>query len=188
MQKYFYTLSFLLVIFNGCLQHVPITYLTLPRGPEYLGTVEPVVTRDTPRRKLSARFAVAEYLDREGYIIRDSPVSFSTSDTDLWGSPLPDQLGAAVRELLTHFLNIEIVTARENYPHLELEVLRFEYEVGTGAVVLLRWSLDDQPFTYETCTQVPEINNAVSTVATLSNVMSFCMRRVAAKLDQQLPG
>ncbi len=93
--------------------------------------------------------SLPQYLDRPQVVRRSGPNRFDLAGFDSWGEPLEDMFPRVVAQNLSTLLGTDrvFVIPRRRLPTLdyqvEIEVLRFDADVGGDAVLVARWEIFD---------------------------------------------
>jgi len=139
--------AFGILLLTGCAETSPTRFYTLSKvdGPE-----------TAPASVAANRLAVAvgpvalpQYLDRPQVVRRSGPNTFQVAGFDSWGEPLEDMFPRIVAQNLSSLLATDrvFVIPRRRFPtvdyQVEIEVLRFDADVGGDAVLVARWEIFD---------------------------------------------
>jgi uncharacterized lipoprotein YmbA len=136
-----------ILLLAGCAETAPTRFYTLSKV-DAPGSAAASVAAD--------RLAVAvgpvslpQYLDRPQMVRRSGANTFDLAGFDSWGEPLQDMFSRIVAENLSALLATDrvFVIPRRRSPtvdyQVEIEVLRFDTEVGGDAVLTARWEIFD---------------------------------------------
>lgn len=136
-----------LLLLAGCAETSPTRFYTLSK-------VDSPAT--APANVAANRLAVAvgpvtlpQYLDRPQVVRRSGPNTFDLAGFDSWGEPLEDMFPRIVAQNLSALLATDrvFVIPRRRLPtvdyQVEIEVLRFDADVGGDAVLVARWEIFD---------------------------------------------
>ena len=139
--------TFGLLLLAACAETSPTRFYTLSN----VGT-SPSASENAAANRLAVGvgpISLPQYLDRPQVVRRSGPNTFDLAGFDSWGEPLEDMFPRVVAENLSALLATDrvFVIPRRRLPtvdyQVEIEVLRFDAEVGGDAVLVARWEIFD---------------------------------------------
>ncbi len=146
-RKSIITVTLAILVAAGCAETAPTRFYTLSKVD---------APAAVPARAAESRLAVGvgpvslpQYLDRPQVVRRAGPNRFELAGFDSWGEPLEDMFARVVAQNVSTLLGTDrvFVIPRRRLPELdyqvEVEVLRFDADVGGNAFLVARWEIFD---------------------------------------------
>lgn len=136
-----------LLLLAGCAETSPTRFYTLSN----VGTSSPAPERiaENPLAVGVGPVTLPQYLDRPQVVRRSGPNQFQVAGFDSWGEPLEDMFPRVVAANLSALLATDrvFVIPRRRLPdvdyQVEIEVFRFDADVGGDAALVARWEIFD---------------------------------------------
>ncbi len=193
--------AFGFMLLAGCAETSPTRFYTLSD----MGGSPAVAARAAANRLAIAVGPVnlPEYLDRPQVVRRSGPNTFDVAGFDSWGEPLEDMFPRIVAQNLSTLLATDrvFVIPRRRLPtvdyQVEIEVLRFDANVGGDAVLEARWEVFDgegkQLLLDKTTVSEPVLAPVVGesyepVVAAMSAVVAEFSRQIAQTIQSSRAG